>query len=353
MLRRLATGCYQQPRALAALASAMGVAMDGLLVLRTGTCQRRHLPIRSSHHAACYHDGGGGGDAGKNRSLDPACGDSENRENIPSSSVKKSFSLPQQPCPSSTSQPLTSRVNPTVRCKILQNTKVSRQHLTPELALHLITEECTIYHQPIGENFCFPTEPFWGFFWPGGQALTRFILDNRQLFSGKSVLDVGCGCGASSIAALGAGAKLVTANDIDAVALQATLLNAELNAATSDSDSDGSSIIDQHRLELDQSNQIGAPCDRYDVILLGDLFYDTEIADVLIPWLNRLARDDGKDIYIGDPGRHGLTETRLRNMIHLTRYELPPNVCLENNGFSHASVWKFVADAEFDRPRMS
>ncbi|XP_062549561.1 electron transfer flavoprotein beta subunit lysine methyltransferase-like isoform X2 [Armigeres subalbatus] len=235
-----------------------------------------------------------------------------------------------------------SSANLTDRCKILQNTKTSRQHLTPELALHLITEECTIYHQPIDEDFCFAAEPFWGFFWPGGQALTRFILDNKQLFDGKSVLDVGSGCGASSIAALKSGAKHVTANDIDPVALQATLLNTELNVVGAPD-----SIVGQHclRLELDQTNQIGTGCDRYDVILLGDLFYDAEIADVLIPWLSRLSRHGKKDIYIGDPGRHGLTETRLRNMIHQARYELPPNVCLENNGFSHASVWKFVEDA--------
>ncbi|WP_171480115.1 50S ribosomal protein L11 methyltransferase, partial [Acinetobacter baumannii] len=43
----------------------------------------------------------------------------------------------------------------------------------------------------------------------------RFILDTGSLFKGKSVLDVGCGCGASSIAAKMVGASFVTANDID------------------------------------------------------------------------------------------------------------------------------------------
>ncbi|XP_062549559.1 electron transfer flavoprotein beta subunit lysine methyltransferase-like isoform X1 [Armigeres subalbatus] len=311
MLGRLAS-CYQQ-RAPTATMAAMGVA--GVLLGKRRS--RRHLQLRCSHHAAGYHGDGGGG---KSRSLDSTNGCSEN---IPRA---KPFSS----------------ANLTDRCKILQNTKTSRQHLTPELALHLITEECTIYHQPIDEDFCFAAEPFWGFFWPGGQALTRFILDNKQLFDGKSVLDVGSGCGASSIAALKSGAKHVTANDIDPVALQATLLNTELNVVGAPD-----SIVGQHclRLELDQTNQIGTGCDRYDVILLGDLFYDAEIADVLIPWLSRLSRHGKKDIYIGDPGRHGLTETRLRNMIHQARYELPPNVCLENNGFSHASVWKFVEDA--------
>lgn len=127
----------------------------------------------------------------------------------------------------------------------------------------------------------------------------RYILDNKSLFAGKNVLEIGCGCGASSIAARLAGANRVTANDIDEsehklaavliellsdfslfalAALQATLLNAELNAVTAG-------------LEVINRNQIGQPCDDvdYDVLLIGDLFYDAEIADVLMPWLTRLA----------------------------------------------------------------
>ncbi|XP_050073127.1 electron transfer flavoprotein beta subunit lysine methyltransferase-like [Anopheles maculipalpis] len=106
------------------------------------------------------------------------------------------------------------------REKILSNTVLSRQHMTPEIALHLITPDCAIYHQPVGAgnngiHTGFSADPFWGFFWPGGQALTRFILDTSHVFRGKTVLDVGCGCGASSIAALMVGASHVTANDID------------------------------------------------------------------------------------------------------------------------------------------
>ncbi|XP_055623569.1 electron transfer flavoprotein beta subunit lysine methyltransferase-like [Toxorhynchites rutilus septentrionalis] len=226
--------------------------------------------------------------------------------------------------------PADSRINHADRSKILHNTRVSRHHLAPEIALHLITPECTIYHEPIGDDFCFAAEPFWGFFWPGGQALTRYILDNKSLFAGKNVLDIGCGCGASSIAAKLAGANRVTANDIDETALQATLLNAELNAVTAG-------------LDVSSQNQIGQPVRDgvYDVLLIGDLFYDAEIANVLMPWLYRLTASR-KSIYIGDPGRHGLVGTKLKHMTQLARYELPPNVCIENNGFSHANVWEFT-----------
>ncbi|XP_053665724.1 electron transfer flavoprotein beta subunit lysine methyltransferase-like [Anopheles marshallii] len=226
-----------------------------------------------------------------------------------------------------------------VRQKILSNTVLSRQHMTPEITLHLITPDCAIYHQPVGAgsngaDTGFSTDPFWGFFWPGGQALTRFILDTAHVFRGKSVLDVGCGCGASAIAALMVGANRVTANDIDPVALQATLLNAELNGITG------------NRLVVSGDNFISNGADtqtsnQYEVVLIGDLFYDTEIAADLHPWIQRLARA-GTEIFIGDPGRHGITETGvLSDMELLTRYKLPDNICLENSGFSYANVWQF------------
>lgn len=61
----------------------------------------------------------------------------------------------------------------------------------------------------------FPEDPFWGFYWPGGQAVSRFIEENPGVVKGKEVLDIGSGCGASAIAAVKAGAKKTIANDID------------------------------------------------------------------------------------------------------------------------------------------
>ncbi|XP_053674200.1 electron transfer flavoprotein beta subunit lysine methyltransferase-like [Anopheles nili] len=227
------------------------------------------------------------------------------------------------------------------REKILSNTALSRQHMVPEIALRLITPDCAIYHQPVGasrdpSDTGFPLDPFWGFFWPGGQALTRFILDTGHVFRGKTVLDVGCGCGASTIAALLVGANRVTANDIDPVALQATLLNVELNGI----------VANRNQVVISDDNLISGGArgwqDDYEVVLIGDLFYDTEIAAELHPWIQRLARA-GVKIFIGDPGRHGITETGvLRHMTLRARYELPEHVCLENNGFSHANVWQFL-----------
>ena len=50
-------------------------------------------------------------------------------------------------------------------------TEVSRAHLTPEVGLHLVTPRCPLWAGR-GED-CLVPDPFWAFYWPGGQALTR------------------------------------------------------------------------------------------------------------------------------------------------------------------------------------
>ena len=56
---------------------------------------------------------------------------------------------------------------------ISQNTEVSRDHMTPEISLHLITRNCRLWHEK-GDDSPF-VDPFWAFYWPGGQVLTRFV----------------------------------------------------------------------------------------------------------------------------------------------------------------------------------
>ncbi|CAH1641864.1 unnamed protein product [Spodoptera littoralis] len=207
---------------------------------------------------------------------------------------------------------------------IMKHTVTSRRHLTPELALRLITPECPLWRAT--EDQIPFKDPFWAFYWPGGQATARFILDNGDQFKNYSILDVGCGCGAGSIAAAKVGAKLVVANDIDHFAVTATKINAELNDVT---------------VETSTNNLIGDSCKEFDTILIGDMFYNEEFASVLFEWLHRLSTEDGKTVLIGDPGRHGLTATRRQQMSLAARYDLPAHICMENHGFTHADVWIF------------
>ncbi|XP_045506929.1 electron transfer flavoprotein beta subunit lysine methyltransferase-like [Colias croceus] len=204
----------------------------------------------------------------------------------------------------------------------LQHTRLTRRHLTPELSLRLITRECPLWTAPVGHSPF--TDPYWGFYWPGGQAVARYILDNEKIVRNRNILDVGCGCGAGAVAASKMKAKRIVANDIDIYALEATRINAENNDV---------------KVETNANNFIGAKCEEFDAILIGDMFYDEDFARILFDWLSELA-SNGKTVLIGDPGRHGLTQSRRSQMSLLARYKLQEQSCMENNGFTETTVWK-------------
>ena len=106
--------------------------------------------------------------------------------------------------------------------------------------------------------------PYWAFAWAGGQALARYLLDNPALVAGRRVLDLGSGSGLVAIAAAKAGAARVLAADIDALALAAIGLNAAANAVTLDTTAD---------------DLLAAPPGAFDVVLIGDLFYERPLAE--------------------------------------------------------------------------
>jgi len=63
------------------------------------------------------------------------------------------------------------------------NTEISLKHFTPELKLHLITPNCRLWLS--GPEECPFHDPYWAFYWPGGQAMTRFIFDNPWIIKNK------------------------------------------------------------------------------------------------------------------------------------------------------------------------
>ncbi|XP_075217582.1 electron transfer flavoprotein beta subunit lysine methyltransferase-like [Lycorma delicatula] len=211
--------------------------------------------------------------------------------------------------------------------KIKECTMLSRDHLTPEIELHLITPDCYLWSA--SEEQSPFQDPFWAFYWPGGQALSRYVLDNKELVAGKRVLDVGSGSGACAISAAMSGAINVTANDIDYVSCVSIEINCNINNVF---------------VEIISDNLVGSSCDLWDCLLVGDMFYDSEFGFKMFTWLKKLCLKD-KLILVGDPGRHAFKETIIKNHLQcVAEYPLLKNTCLENTGFNTASVWKFVCD---------
>ncbi|CRL03231.1 CLUMA_CG016432, isoform A [Clunio marinus] len=209
---------------------------------------------------------------------------------------------------------------------IVKETEISTNHLTPEIKLRLITKNCRLFHSTQEENEnSVLKDPFWGFYWPGGMSVTRYILDNPHIIKGKKVLDFGSGCGATAIACKLNLCEMVIANDIDVNAEAAIKLNAALNNV---------------HVMTDTRNLINDPSTfSFDIIIFGDVFYDEDFAKQLLPWIRRLV-SNGKTCLIGDPGRHALSKEL--KLLKMAQYELPVNSCLENHGFHSTKVFKVI-----------
>jgi predicted nicotinamide N-methyase len=205
---------------------------------------------------------------------------------------------------------------------IRANTSVIVPPLVPEIRLHLAHEAVPIWQKTeaeLGEVGLPP--PFWAFAWAGGQALARHVLDDPEIVKGKRVLDLATGSGLVAIAAKKAGARSVLAADIDRFACAAARLNAQTNDVVID-------IIADDLLD-------GSP-QEFDVILVGDLFYEKDLAARVLAWLTQAKRAQAR-ILIGDPGRSYLPKSQLH---HVIDYNVPVTRELEDAEIKRTAVWR-------------
>jgi len=207
------------------------------------------------------------------------------------------------------------------------NTKLLTPPLVPEIRLHLAEESLPIWQKTedeLGELNVPP--PFWAFAWAGGQALARYLLDHPELTRGRHVLDLGTGSGLTAIAAKLAGAAYVLAADIDLLALAATRLNAEANAATIETTAEDLLVA-------------GKPSERaqdFDVILVGDLFYERALAENVLAFVEA-ASARGALILIGDPKRSYFPQGRFEMA---AEYQVPVTRELEDAEIKRTTVWR-------------
>lgn len=182
------------------------------------------------------------------------------------------------------------------RALVLARTRVQAPPVVPELRLHLADDMDDAWSglQAELDDGELPP-PFWAFAWLGGQAVARLVLDEPERVRGRRVLDLASGSGLCALAACRSGAAEVTAVDVDPFAVAAAGLNAELNGL---------------HLRLSDRDLLDAPPPPVDVVLAGDVFYDAEMSQRVLPWLAQ-ARRSGAEVLVGDPGRHYLPRALL------------------------------------------
>lgn len=130
--------------------------------------------------------------------------------------------------------------------------------------------------------------PFWAVVWPAAQVLARFLINEPGIVMDKEVIEIGCGGAVASIAAKKVGARTVTANDIDPIALAIARENSARNGVSLQFDS-------ENRIE---TGSVGGAR----LILCADFFYQRSdsraLAALLFQWRKRSIT-----ILIGDGGR--------------------------------------------------
>ncbi len=191
----------------------------------------------------------------------------------------------------------------------------------PELVLHLagdVTSAWEEVERELDEGALPP--PFWAFAWVGGQALARHLLDDPSEVAGLRVLDHATGSGLVALAARLAGAARVAAVDVDPVAGAAVAANAQANG---------------RGVSFTCADPTGGPPPAVDVLLAGDVCYDHEMTDRVLPWL-RAAAAAGCRVLLGDPGRHYLPRSGL---VLLSEHDVPTSPDLEGAPVKRARVY--------------
>lgn len=203
---------------------------------------------------------------------------------------------------------------------IRANTVAAAPPLVPEISLLLASEVVPLWRatEEELEEMGVPP-PYWAFAWAGGQALARYILDHPALVAGKRVLDIGSGSGLVGIAAMKAGAARVTSADIDGFAAAAIAMNAAAN---------------QVSIKVASCNLIGGTAP-WDMILVGDLFYERVLAESLLAWVTPL----GAEVLLGDPGRSYFPKSGVEK---LATYNVQTTRDLEDREIRETSVYRLL-----------
>lgn len=200
---------------------------------------------------------------------------------------------------------------------IRSNLELQRAPLVPEVRLYLAHSGSGLSRLDLNET------PYWAYLWPGGALLARYFFDQPQVVKNLRVLDIGTGGGVVAIAAALAGARHVTANDIDANAIACVALNAEANGAA---------------VETLCGDILDSDVPDADLIVIGDLFYHEDVAIRLNAFASR-ALAAGKTVLTGDIGRAHLPRARLQTIVE---YDVPDFGDRKDTSLRTGGVYRFT-----------
>ncbi len=173
----------------------------------------------------------------------------------------------------------------TVAEEVLEIAGLTIRVVKPANADHLISEADYVQDERL---------PYWADLWPSARVLAATLL--REHGQGKRLLEMGCGLGLDTIAAMHAGFT-VTSTDYYEDALHVARANARRNLG--------------REPEIRMVNWREWPEDlgTFDVVIAADVLYEVEYASLVCACIARALAPEGVAI-IADPGRLALPAFR-------------------------------------------
>ena len=157
--------------------------------------------------------------------------------------------------------------------------------LKPANADHLISEADYVMDERL---------PYWADLWPSARVLASTLL--REVGAGRRLLELGCGVGLATIAAMHAGFD-VTATDYYDDALHVTRGNAARNLGR------------EPRVQLVNWREWPDTLGTFDVVMAADVLYEKEYATLVAACIARALAPHGTAL-VADPGRLALPDFR-------------------------------------------
>jgi len=132
--------------------------------------------------------------------------------------------------------------------------------------------------------------PYWAELWPSAIGLGRYIAKNKDYFSGKSILELGCGLGLTTICLAKCCPAEFLTTDYEADALNSMHSNFMINEMTSPE----TMILDWRQPEIDRG---------FELIIASDVLYESRFFTPLLDLFEMLLLPKG-NIIIAEPNRN-------------------------------------------------
>ncbi len=170
--------------------------------------------------------------------------------------------------------------------------------------------------------------PYWCIVWPGSRMLARFALDTELELKDLRVLELGCGSGLAAVAFAKMGSDVI-ATDHDSQALKVTLAMARRNGVQLKTDD----------LELFDTPESVLPRHSPDIVILGDLFYESSVAERARLWCIS-AQEMGAMCIVADPCRtYGPRKAPEKwGLEHFAEAAVPVHQAIENVKSRHTAL---------------